>query len=150
MDDQANFQIKMATTIHGVVVLLGLVLIAVGIQLFFSSRKFVANGIKTTATVIDNIALTSSDDGGTSIMYAPLLEYDVKGKKESYTPNSRSNPPAYAIGEKVPIVYSRQNYQNVRIVSYWGVYLRSNVFLAFGLPMLVIGGGYFLFKWGFI
>ncbi|MBD1432406.1 hypothetical protein H8B06_06185 [Sphingobacterium sp. DN00404] len=83
-----------------------------------------------------------------SIMYAPLLEYDVKGERKTYTPNARAIPPAYDIGEKVPIVYSAKNYQNVRIVSYWGIYLGSNILLAFSLPMLLIGAGYFLFKWG--
>ncbi|SJN36344.1 hypothetical protein FM107_08825 [Sphingobacterium sp. JB170] len=83
-------------------------------------------------------------------MYAPLLEYAVKGEKKTYTPNARSNPPAYDIGEKVPIVYSPNNYQKVRIISYWGIYLGSNILFAFGLPILVIGAGYFLFKWGII
>lgn len=140
----------MADMIHGILVLVGFVLLALAILLFISSRKFVANGIKTQATVIDNIAISSQSDGGTSIMYAPLLKYDVKSEKNTYTPNSRSNPPAYDIGEKVPIVYSKKNSQNVRIVSFWGVYLGSNILFAFSLPMLFIGVGYFLFKWGII
>lgn len=136
--------------IHGILVVLGLVLLALGVGLFISSRKFLADGIKTEATVIDNIALESTDNNRKSIMYAPLLQYDVKGEKKTYTPNARSNPPAYNIGEKVPIVYSTKNYQNVRIVSYWGIYLGSNILLAFSLPTLLIGLGYFLFKWGII
>lgn len=140
----------MADMIHGILVLVGFVLLVLGIQLFISSCKFVANGIKTQATVIDNIAISSQSDAGTSIMYAPLLEYDVKSEKNTYTPNSRSNPPAYDIGEKVPIVYSKKNSQNVRIVSFWGVYLGSNIMFAFSLPMLLIGTGYFFFKWGII
>lgn len=140
----------MADMIHGILVLVGFVLLVLGIQLFISSCKFVANGIKTQATVIDNIAISSQSDAGTSIMYAPLLEYDVKSEKNTYTPNSRSNPPAYDIGEKVPIVYSRKNSQNVRIVSFWGVYLGRNILFAFSLPMLLIGTGYFFFKWGII
>ena len=140
----------MADMIHAILVLIGLVLLALGIQMFFSSRKFMATGIKTEATVIDNIAMQSTDKNRTSILYAPLLEYVVKGEKKTYTPNARSNPPAYDIGEQVPIVYSPKNYQNVRIVSYWGIYLGSNILLAMGLPMLLIGVGYYLFKWGII
>lgn len=136
--------------IHGILVLIGMVLVLLGTQLFFSSRKFRKTGIKTQATVIDNMAVQSRDDNGTSIMYTPLLEYEVKGERKTYVPNAQSNPPAYGIGEKVPIVYSPKNYQNVRIISYWGIYFVSNILFALGLPMLLIGGGYFLFKWGVI
>lgn len=140
----------MADMVHGILILIGSVLFGLGIQMFFSSRKFREAGIKVQATVIDNIAVESHDSKGTSIMYAPLLEYDVNGKKATYTPNARSNPPAYGIGEKVLIVYSLKNHHDVRIVSFWGIYLGSNILLAFSLPMLFIGIAYFLFKWGII
>lgn len=141
---------KMITVIHGIILIVGLVLLVLGVQLFMSSRKFLETGVKTKATVIENIAVRSQGSNHTYTMYAPLLEYEVKGKKKTYTPNARSNPPAYDIGDKVPIVYSAKNSQNVRIISYWGVYLGSNILLAIGLPMLLIGGGYFLFKIGII
>lgn len=140
----------MATIIHGILVLIGLILLVSGVRLFQSSRKFLETGIKTKATVIENIPVQSYDHTQTYNLYAPLLEYDVKGKKETYTPSTRSNPPAYDIGEKVTIVYSQKNPKDVRIVSYWGIYIGSNIFLALGLPMLLIGGGYFLFKTGII
>ena len=140
----------MANTIHGILVLIGFVLLLLGIKMFINSRKFLATGIKTEATVIDNIALQSTSRSSTSMMYAPLLEYDVKGKKKTYTPNARSNPPTYDIGEKVPVVYSAKNAQNIRIISFWGIYLGSTILLAFSLPMLLIGSGYFMFKWGII
>lgn len=137
----------MTDTIHGILVITGLILLVLGTQLFISSQAFRKNGIKTNATVIDNIP-EQSEDG--VIMYTPLLEYEVKGAKKTYTPNSRSHPPAYDIGEKVAIVYSPKNSYNVRIVSYWGIYLGSTILFAIGLPVFVIGGGYFLFKWGII
>ena len=136
----------MTFLIHAILVLIGLVLIIIGIHLFLTSRHFRNTGVKTMATVIENIALQSRDNEGTSVMYAPLLECIVKGEKKTYTPNARSNPPAYHIGEKVAIVYSPENYQNVRIVSYWGIFLGSNILLGMGLPMFLIGAGYFLFK----
>ena len=132
-------------------VLLGVVLLGLGIQLFIDSRKFVASGTKTEAIVMENIATESRNDNGAStILYAPLLQYEVRGKAQTYVPNARSNPPAYDIGEKVPIIYSAKNARNVRIVSYWGIYLGSNILIALGLPLLVTGAGYFLFKWGII
>lgn len=140
----------MADIIHSILVIVGLALLVIGVKLFTTSRKFVKSGIKTNATVVDNIPMQSTSNNGTIIMYAPLLEYDVKGKIKNYTPNARSNPPAYDIGEKVAIVYSSKNSQNVRIVSYWGIYLGSNITIALGLPIFIIGVGYFLFKSGLI
>lgn len=140
----------MTDMIHGVLVLIGSVLIVIGVQLFVSSRKFWETGIKAQATVIDNIAVESRDNKGTSVMYTPLLEYDVKGEKKTYMPNTRSNPSAYAIGEKVPMVYSQKKSQDIRVISYWGIYMGSNILFALGSPMLVIGAGYFLFKLGII
>ena len=137
----------MADIIHGILVMIGIVLLVLGTRLFISSRTFRETGIKTQATVIDNLP-GQSEDG--VMMYTSLLEYDVKGVKKTYTPNAQSNPPAYDIGEKVAIVYSPKNNHNVRIVSYWGIYLSSTILFALGLPLLVIGGGYFLFKWGII
>lgn len=141
---------KMATILHGILLLIGAVLLLLGLVLFFSARKFRDKGVKTQATVIDNIPSRSTDDHGTSQLYTPLLEYSIGGKTFTYTPNSRSNPPAYDIGEKVPIVYRPDNHHDVRIVGYWGIYLGSNILFAFGLPMFLIGLGYFLFKYGII
>lgn len=140
----------MTDIVHGIILLIGLALVTLGFKLFLSSRKFVITGIKTQATVIENIPTQSRDREGSAIMYTPLLEYEANGKKTNYTPNTHSNPPAYNIGEKVMIVYSPKNAFDVRIVSFWGIYLGSNILLAMGLPMILLGGGYFLFKWGFI
>lgn len=138
----------MAVMIHGILALLGVVLLALGIKLFISSREFVAKGIKTTATVIDNVGIESDDNK--SVMYSPMLEYQVAGETKKYMPNMRANPPSYDIGEQVQIVYRPNNHQDVRILSYWGVYLGTIILLIFSLPILIIGAGYFLFKWGFI
>lgn len=140
----------MTDIVHGGLFIIGLALFMFGIGLFLSSRKFITNGIKTQATVIENIPTQSRDQSGNAIMYTPLLEYEANGKKMNYTPNTRSNPPAYNIGEKVLIVYSPKNAFHVRMVSFWGIYLGSNILLAMGLPMILLGGGYFLFKWGCI
>ncbi len=140
----------MTDIIHGILLIIGLALLVPGIALFLSSRKFLTTGIKTEATIIENIPMQSRDHKGTAIMYTPLLEYEANGNKLHYTPNTRSNPPAYNIGEKVVIVYSPESVFHVRIVSFWGIYLGSNILLAMGLPMILLGGGYFLFKWGII
>ena len=71
---------KMVVAIYGLLVLIGLTLLALGIQFFLSSRKFRDTGVRTLATVTDNIAMELRDNNRISIMYAPLLEYIVNGE----------------------------------------------------------------------
>ncbi len=73
----------MADIIHGILVMIGIVLLVLGTRLFISYRTFRETGIKTQATVIDNLP-GQSEDG--VIMYTPLLEYDVKGVKKRIRP----------------------------------------------------------------
>ena len=141
---------KMADIIHIILLLVGLALLILGINLFIHSKKLLNTGIKTEATVIDNVPVQSESKNGSSILYTPVMEYKVKGDLKTYIPNSSSNPPAYEIGEKVPIVYSAKNPASPRIISFWGVYLGSNILFITGLPMLLTGAGYFLFKMGII
>ncbi|SDD27181.1 Protein of unknown function [Niabella drilacis] len=137
----------MATAIHATLFIIGAILIALGILSFRSSRRLILSGTKTEATVVENIP--SRDDKGV-IMYAPLMEYSTNGEIKTYTPNTGASPPAYNIGEKVTLVYHPQNAKDIRILSYWGMYSGSNILWAMGLPMLLIGCGYFLFKTGII
>lgn len=130
--------------------ILGFMLIILGAQYFYSSWKFRFEGIKTEAAVIENIRMQSAGSKTSSVMYTPVLAYYVDGEKKTYSPNSSANPPTYAIGEKVLLVYSSKNTQHVRIVSYWGIYLGSNILFVFGIPMFLVGLGYFLFKWDVI
>lgn len=138
---------KIATAIHAIVLIIGISLLVLGVKSFVNSRKFISDGNKVEATVIENIPSRSNKG---SIMYTPLIEYNIKGNTKNFSPNARANPPAYNIGEKIMLVYQPENAKDVRILSYWGVYLGSNILLAIGLPMLLIGGGYFLFKMGII
>ena len=137
----------MATAIHLILLLIGLSLLLLGVISFISSRRLMADGHQIEATVIENIRSRDSDG---STMYTPAMEYRIDGETKTFTPNGSSNPPAYQIGEKVTLIYGPDKAGDIRIRSYWGVYLASTILLAFALPMLLIGGGYFLFKAGII
>ncbi|MDF2515318.1 MAG: Protein of uncharacterized function [Sphingobacterium sp.] len=138
---------KMATAIHMILLLIGLALLILGVVSFSQARRLMTNGLPVQATVVENIP-SRDREGGT--MYTPLIEYTIDGSVRSFSPTARSNPPAYAIGEKVSLIYDPDNGKDIRIRSYWGMYLASNILLAMALPMLLIGGGYFLFKAGII
>jgi len=137
----------MATAIHTLILIIGLALLTLGIISFGRARRLMTNGSLVQATVVENIPSRGSE-GGT--MYTPLMEYSINGRVRSFSPTASANPPAYTIGEKVSLIYDPNNSHDIRIRSYWGVYLGSNILLAMALPMVLIGIGYFLFKAGII
>ncbi|WP_197084169.1 DUF3592 domain-containing protein [Sphingobacterium sp. Ag1] len=137
----------MATAIHMILLIIGLALLMLSIVSFSRARRLMATGSRVQATVVENIPSRGSD-GGT--MYTPLMEYSIDGSVRSFSPTASANPPAYAVGEKISLIYDPNNSNDIRIRSYWGVYLASNILLAMALPMVLISVGYFLFKAGII
>jgi len=109
-----------------------------------------AKGVYGNAVVTENKLVRSTDEKGSSMMYQPVMEIKSGNQTFSYSPNFRSNPPQYKVGEKVPVVFEAANPQSARIVSFWGLHLGSLILMVFALPMLTIGGGYVLFKYGII
>lgn len=138
---------KMATTIHMILLFIGLALLMLGIVSFSRARRLMSNGSLVLATVVENIPSRGSEGG---VMYTPLMEYSIDGSVRSFSPSAMANPPAYAVGEKINLIYDPNNNNDIRIRSYWGVYLASNILLAIALPMVLISIGYFLFKAGII
>jgi len=59
-----------------------------------------------------------------------------------------SRPPAYKIGEKVEIVYDPKDVDEVKVVSFWGLYRWAIILSCFAAPLLIIGGGYLLYQRG--
>lgn len=138
----------MTDSILGGLFLLGIGLLILAIWQYGKTKILLRTGVRTEATVTENLLVES--DHGKSMMYQPIMEYRAKGITQKYVSTMKSNPPAYAIGEKVAVVYAADNPQDARIVSYWGLHLTSIISLAFAMPLLTICGGYFLFKFGLI
>lgn len=139
---------KMTDSILGGLFLLGIGLLILAIWQYGKTKILLRTGVRTEATVTENLLVES--DHGKSMMYQPIMEYLVNGITQKYVSTMKSNPPAYAIGEKVAVIYAADNPQDARIVSYWGLHLTSIISLAFAMPLLTICGGYFLFKFGLI
>ncbi|MBV2227343.1 DUF3592 domain-containing protein [Sphingobacterium sp. NPDC055346] len=140
----------MSAIIHWSLLFLGLILLGFSISLYLKTKKMLAKGVYGSAVVIENKLVRSTDEKGTSMMYQPVMEIKAGEKTYPFSPNFRSNPPQYKVGEKVPVVYEASEPQSARIVSYWGLHLGSIILMLFALPMLTIGTGYVLFKYGII
>lgn len=136
----------MTDSIHGIILLVGFLLLGFGIWQFGVSKKFQKEGIKTTATIIENIP----QKGRKGTTYTPVMTYEIYGHKYTYTSSVSSKPPAYYIGEEITIMYDKQDPENVKIYGYYGMFRNSMILFSLATPALIICGGYFLYKYNML
>lgn len=109
------------------------------------SQTLLTKGVRTKA----NVVAYETSRGKNSTLYAPVFEYkDCSQELITFTSSVKSSPPAYDIGEQVNIVYNTRNPQDVKIVSFWGLYAASVILLMVASPLLVLGSSYLLYAKG--
>lgn len=132
----------MINYLYWAVLLIGLTLLYFAYRAYNNTVSLLQEGIKTTATVKAMVTV-SSDDGYT---YKPVFEFkDRSNTLRTYKSSVSSNPPSYKVGQKVKIVYDPKDEDEVKTISFWGLYRWSIVLLCIAAPFLIIGGGYLLY-----
>ena len=121
----------------------GMVLLYFAMRSYNNTRGLLGAGIKTTAIVVEMITVSSSD-GAT---YKPVFEFrDRRQEIRKYESDISSSPPSHKVGEKVKIVYDPKDDNDVKTISFWGLYRWSIILSCIAAPFLIIGGGYLLYK----
>lgn len=135
---------KMIEYLYAGLFIISFVLVYFAIKQYNGTKELMHSGIKTTATVIDLIEI-SGDDGYT---YKPVFEYkDRNDTSFTFKSDVSSSPAPYKIGARVKIIYDRDHDER-KVVSFWGLYRWTIILLCIASPMLIIGGGYFLYARG--
>ncbi len=130
--------------VYAVILSISVVLIFFALKQYNNTKTLEAEGIRTKAKVVSLIQV-SGDKGYT---YKPVFEYtDRTNTVVRFNSSVSSNPPAYNIGNSVMIIYAK-NGDDRKVVSFWGLYRWTIVLLAIASPLLIIGGGYFLYSRG--
>lgn len=136
---------KMIEYLYPGMLLISVVLIFFAIRQYRVTKDLMANGIKTTAKVIE---LIEDSDGDGDIHYSPVFEYtDWEGKVVTFTSKVSTSPSPYIVGDYEEIVYSKDN-DTRKVVSFWGLYRWTLILLSIASPLLIIGGGYILYSRG--
>ncbi len=131
--------------LYWALLVVGFVAFFFAIKMYNDTNELLKIGIKTKAVVKDLIEV-SGDDGP---MYKPVFEYeDRSNTTKEFKSEVSSRPPAYKIGEKVEIVYDPKDVDEVKVVSFWGLYRWAIILSCFAAPLLIIGGGYLLYQRG--
>lgn len=118
--------------------LVGLAMLVAALVWYQNTRAFMAAAVRTQGTVIDLIAVRSDD----STTYRPVVRFeDSEGRTVEFSSSSSSNPPRYARGEAVSILYRPTDPQDAEIDGYFSLWGGQTILAALGSVFLLIGGG---------
>ncbi|WNJ18346.1 DUF3592 domain-containing protein [Pontibacter sp. G13] len=127
--------------LYALLLLIGLSLAGFAMKQYQKTYALLTEGVRTTA-IVSGFAQDSEG------LEAPEFRFKAKGKTILVQSGIYSSPPAYELNEEVPIVHDANNPREYRVIGYWGLYRWTIILLAIAGPFLVIGGGYFLFRFG--
>jgi Protein of unknown function (DUF3592) len=126
---------------YTIVLLIGIILFVVSILLFNKSLQFIKTADRATAKVIQ-VDTSRGNKGGLS--YEPIFEFKTNtNKKVIYRQGFSSSFIGYKIGDLVEISYLPDNPQKAKLLTPFGAFRLTLIFMAIAMPFIVIGGGYY-------
>jgi len=127
---------KALRIIRYVFTLVGLVLLIGAAVSWNSTRQFIAQAVEVQGTVIALEESRSSD----SYVYHPVVAFvDRQGTAREFRSSVGSNPPSYAEGEGVEVLYLPSDPQTARIHGTSSLWLGSIVLGGLGAVFFLIG-----------
>jgi len=135
---------RMIEYLYAAMLFSAIVLIYFAIKQYNGTNELLSSGIKTKAKIIDLIEIKGDD----SYTYKPVFEYTGRAnEKITFESEVSSSPAPYKVGDIVDIIYSKDGDER-KVVSFWGLYRWTVILLSIASPLLIIGGGYFLYSRG--
>jgi uncharacterized protein DUF3592 len=128
----------------GLFCLVGLCLLAPAIWIGYLSWEFLHAAKAATGSVI---ALDWSDDSQSSGARL-VVRYELRGEPYQITGNGWSNPPAYAVGDQVQVLYPPDQPRAARLYSWFDFWFTPALLGSVGLvfELVGIGVGYLLWR----
>jgi hypothetical protein len=126
----------------GIFGLIGLLMLGVGVVWATFTMGFLASAERTEGTVVAlNDRLSSGSQGK---VWYPTVEFTVDGRVYSFDSSSASRPPAYDVGETVPVAYAPADPSDAQIVTFMSTYFGPTIFGGFGTVFTPIGAALFV------
>lgn len=121
-------------------------LVATAAALAYRTSNFRQSAASAPGTVVQVIEQVSHNGEGTSIFYAPRVQFrTATGQDVDFISSTGSNPPAYRQGDPVEVLYDPASPSAATINSFWQLWLApvictgiATVFFAFGLALVVV------------
>ncbi|WP_020599748.1 DUF3592 domain-containing protein [Spirosoma panaciterrae] len=121
--------------------LVGAGLLILSLSKFSKAISLIQSGHRVMA-VVDRLEKEKSKKGYT---YRPIFKYHtVNGQEIMHSYMFAASPPDWEVGEKTTVVYSPSNPENPVVLTYFGAFGWAVIWLAVAIPLLIVGGGYFV------
>ncbi|NNE48975.1 MAG: DUF3592 domain-containing protein [Altererythrobacter sp.] len=131
---------KALRSIGGILLAMGLFAFAAGGWSIWSDRQFAENGVQATGTVVsfEQRRVKRSNSRGYRTMYRPVVTFDGQdGAEYRFVGQAGSSSPAYAIGERVNVIYDPWSPDDAIIDDFGSRQKAPLIFLGVGL---IVGG----------
>ncbi len=131
---------KQAAQALGIVMLvIGAGLLLVALNFAVADREAVANGVRAEGQVV---AIDSYRGSKGKIWHRPIVSFvDQAGETRQFAANTGSNPPSYARGDIVTVIYDPRSPEQAMIDSFADRHLGRLIFIVMGLFCVIMGGG---------
>lgn len=126
---------------YGISLAVGIVLLLISLFMFKESLAFIKASDRAIGTVIE----LERVDGTDGVTYRPVFKFNTNTNQEFiYRHGSSSSPPGWDIGEEATIAYDPDNPAKARLLTYFGAFSWTIILMALSMPLIVIGGGYYV------
>ena len=88
-----------------------------GVYAGYVSWMLEQGGERTTGNVV-RLEESNSSEGGCCV-YSPVIEFIAGGQTYSFESGNASDPPAYSVGEEVPVLYDPASPETAQINSFF-------------------------------
>jgi hypothetical protein len=126
---------------YGITLAIGLILLTISLFIFKESLAFIRKSERATGTVTEMVPVNGSD----GVTYKPIFKFKTSTNQEViYRHISSSSPPNWSVGEEATIAYDPNDPSVARLLTYFGTFSWTIVLMAIAMPLIVIGGGYYV------
>jgi len=124
----------------GIFILFGIAVLIGDFLIIRNTVSFLSNSVKANGNVVAMVQTVYFDKAGSHYTYAPQVSFvDNFGLPTTFTSNVSNNPPAYHVGEKVPVLYDKNNHQNAKINTFFQLWLGPIIMSFFGIIFVLAG-----------
>jgi hypothetical protein len=132
--------------IYFLLVLAGFILLSFAIIQYKQSRDLLSIGIKAKATVVKVMMERVDKEGRKNEFYRPVFEFTTNTYEvRQFIEPVKSKWSFWEVGDEATIIYNPFHPEQVKVITYWGLFRWPILLLSAALPLLVFGGTYFIF-----
>ncbi|MEO5890398.1 MAG: DUF3592 domain-containing protein [Ferruginibacter sp.] len=119
----------------------GIILLALSLIIFKKSLAFIKQSDRAIGTVIELERISDTD----GVTFKPIFKFKTSTNQEIiYRHISSSSPSNWDVGEQATIAYDPNIPTKARLLTYFGTFSWTIVLMAISMPLIVIGGGYYV------